>query len=99
MASRPTIVKWLLDSDPAIRWQVLRDLGDAPEEVVAAERSRVAREGWGAKLLALQSPEGQWGARDDEGWMTTVHSLRLLKELGADPASPEVRRAVGLVRD
>jgi hypothetical protein len=36
---------WLLDSDPAIRWQVLRDLVEAPAEVVAAERARVATEG------------------------------------------------------
>jgi hypothetical protein len=54
------VVAWLLDSDPAIRWQVMRDLTDAPEEDVAAERARVAGEGWGARLLALQRPEGQW---------------------------------------
>jgi hypothetical protein len=54
------VVAWLLDSDPAIRWQVMRDLTDAPEEDVAAERARVASEGWGARLLALQRPEGQW---------------------------------------
>jgi hypothetical protein len=51
-----TVVDWLLDSDPAIRWQVMRDLTDAPAETVAAERSRVATEGWGARLLALQTP-------------------------------------------
>lgn len=51
---------WLLDSDPAIRWQVLRDLTDAPEREVAAERARVATEGWGARLLALQREDGQW---------------------------------------
>ncbi len=53
-------VDWLLDSDPAIRWQVMRDLLDAPEEQVAAERARIAREGWGARLLALQRDDGQW---------------------------------------
>jgi hypothetical protein len=55
-----TVLDWLLDSDPAIRWQVLRDLADAPAEVVAAERARVATEGWGARLLALQGADGQW---------------------------------------
>jgi hypothetical protein len=55
-----TVLDWLLDSDPAIRWQVLRDLGDAPPEIVAAERARVATEGWGARLLALQGEDGQW---------------------------------------
>lgn len=54
------VIDWLLDSDPAIRWQVLRDLAGAPETVVAAERARVAGEGWGARLLALQQPHGQW---------------------------------------
>ena len=54
------VVEWLLDSDPAIRWQVMRDLADAPEEDVAAERARVAGEGWGAQLLALQRQDGQW---------------------------------------
>ncbi len=50
----------MLDSDPSIRWQALRDLVDAPTEVVAAERARVAIEGWGAGLLALQGEDGQW---------------------------------------
>jgi hypothetical protein len=54
------VVAWLMDSDPAIRWQVMRDLTDAPADAVAAERVRVAREGWGARLLALQRQDGQW---------------------------------------
>ena len=99
MASRKAVVKWLLASDPAIRWQVMRDLGDEPDEVVAAERSRVAGEGWGAQLLGLQSPRGQWGADDDQGWMTTVDALALLKTLGVAPASTEARRAVDLVQE
>lgn len=56
------IIDWLLDSDPAIRWQVMRDLTDAPEEQIAAERARVAGEGWGGRLLALQQSHGQWPA-------------------------------------
>jgi hypothetical protein len=54
------VVEWLLDSDPAIRWQVMRDLMGAPEQDVAAERARVATEGWGARLLDLQRPDGYW---------------------------------------
>lgn len=99
MASRKAVVKWLLDADPAIRWQVMRDLTDDPKEAVAAERARIASEGWGAQLLGLQSPRGQWGADNDEGWMTTVDALALLKNLGVDPASAEARRAIGLVQD
>lgn len=99
MTSRSAVVEWLLDSDPSIRWQVLRDLTDEPEDVVAAERSRVASEGWGARLLDGQADAGQWGAEDDDGWMTTVGALALLKDLGADPAGERVRNAIGLVRE
>jgi hypothetical protein len=60
------VIGWLLDGDPAIRWQVMRDLTDAPEVLVAAERARVAGEGWGARLLALQQPNGQWPAGTPE---------------------------------
>ncbi len=52
------IIDWLLDSDPAIRWQVMRDLTDASPELVAAERARVAHEGIGAKILACQGQDG-----------------------------------------
>lgn len=55
-----TVIDWLLDSDPAIRWQVLRDLADAPADVVAGERTRIATEGWGARLLDLEDDDGQW---------------------------------------
>ena len=54
------MIEWLLDSDPAIRWQVMRDLTGVPEEEIAAERARVATEGWGARLLALQRQDGHW---------------------------------------
>jgi hypothetical protein len=94
-----TSTKWLLDSDPAIRWQVMRDLTDEPDDAVAAERSRVAREGWGAQLLALQMPDGHWGGSEDRGWLATVYTLALLRELGVDPASEEVRRAIDLIRE
>ena len=95
-----TVIDWLLDSDPSVRWQVLRDLTDAPADEVAAERARVAREGAGAQLLALQAADGRWGgAAWNRGWNSTLHALWLLRHLGLDPASAEARRAVGLVRD
>ena len=62
------VIDWLLDSDPAIRWQVMRDLKNEPAPVVMAERARVADEGWGARLLALQAPDGQWGKPDIPDW-------------------------------
>jgi hypothetical protein len=104
---------WMLDSDPAIRWQVLRDLVDAPTEVVAAERARVATEGWGSRLLALQGEDGQWAAgacfpagwfdqsdRDQgQPWISTLPTLQLLHDFGIDPRSDRVRRAIALVRE
>jgi hypothetical protein len=101
-ASKPngSVIEWLLDSDPSIRWQVMRDLTDASDEEVAAERARVATEGWGARLLALQGVDGSWaGTAFNHGWDSTMHVLSLLREFGLDPASDEARRAVGLVRD
>jgi hypothetical protein len=95
-----TVIEWLLDSDPSVRWQVLRDLTDAPEEKVAAERARVATDGAGARLLAGQAADGRWGgAAWNGGWDSTMHVLSLLREMGLDPASDESRRAVGLVHD
>jgi hypothetical protein len=104
-----TVLDWLLDSDPAIRWQVLRDLSGAPAEIVAAERARVATEGWGARVLALQGEDGQWegGAlfpadrsRSGNGqpWTATAYSLVLLHDFGIDPQRDTVRRAVEQVR-
>ncbi|HET8627658.1 MAG TPA: hypothetical protein VFL91_09580 [Thermomicrobiales bacterium] len=95
-----TVIDWLLDADPAIRWQALRDLIDAPADEVAAERARVATAGAGARLLALQAADGRWGgAAWNRGWDSTMHVLTLLRDLGLDRASAEARRAVGLVRD
>ena len=94
-----TVVEWLLDADPSIRWQVLRDLTDAPADVVAAERARVASEGWGARLLALQAPDGQWGGGDyAPKWISTTYTLLLLRHLGIDPASDATGTAVARVR-
>jgi len=93
-------VQWLLDSDPSIRWQTMRDLTGAPAEQVAAERARVATEGVGARLLALQGADGAWaGTAWNRGWDSTMHVLSLVRELGLDPASDQARRAVSLVRD
>src|SRR5262245_45687476 len=95
-----SVIQWLIDSDPSIRWQAMRDLMGAPAEEVAAERARVATEGAGGRLLALQRADGSWaGAAWNREWDSTMHVLSLLRELGLDPASPEARRAVGLVRD
>lgn len=94
------VMEWLLDSDPSIRWQVMSDLADEPEDVVAAERSLVAIEGWGARLLEVQAPDGQWGGGTYlPKWTSTHYTLQLLRDLGPDPADERVRRAIALVRD
>jgi hypothetical protein len=98
--SKSALISWLLDSDPSIRWQAMRDLTDAPVAEVAAERARVATVGAGARLLALQAPDGRWGgAAWNRGWDATMHVLSLLREMGLDPEGEEARRSVGLVRD
>ena len=95
-----SVIRWLLDSDPSIRWQVMRDLIGAPADEVASERARVATEGAGARLLALQGADGRWGgAAWNRGWNSTMHILMLLREMGLDPASDQARRALDLVRD
>lgn len=95
-----SVIAWLLDSDPSIRWQVMQDLTDASAEEVAAERSRVATEGVGARLLALQEADGRWGgAAWNRGWNSTMHSLLLLRDMGLDPESDQAHHALGLVRD
>ena len=94
--SKSSVIRWLLDSDPSIRWQVMRDLTHAPADEVGAERARVATEGAGARLLALQTPDGRWGgAAWNRGWDSTMHVLSLLREMGLDPAIDKV----GLVRE
>jgi hypothetical protein len=95
-----TVVDWLLESDPSVRWQALRDLADASAADVAAARARVAVEGAGAQLLALQADDGRWGgAAWNHGWDSTMHALTLLREMGLDPAGVEAQRAAGLVRE
>ncbi|SBS74457.1 hypothetical protein [uncultured Microbacterium sp.] len=104
------VLDHLLSGDPAIRWQVLRDLTDARPEDVAAERAKVAVEGWGARLLALQAEDGLWdggtyrpGWADEDrpmfdAWTATHFSLQQLVDFGVDPDSPAARVAVERVR-
>ena len=77
------VKQWPLHSDPSLRWQVMRDLIRSPSVDVAAERARVAMEGFGARLLSLQAADGRWGgAAWNRGWNSTLHVLMLLHDLG-----------------
>jgi hypothetical protein len=103
------VVEWLLDSDPAIRWQAMRDLVGAPADEVAAERARVEHEGWGAQILAARDPDGRWmgGAcfpgrgeppePDTQAWTSTLPVMLDLRTLGLDPASDSARETTALV--
>ncbi|MFB0836121.1 hypothetical protein ACX8Z9_14135 [Arthrobacter halodurans] len=96
------VTEWLLESDPSLRWQVMRDLLDEPAPAVDAERKRVAREGWGAQLLALQDERGYWGGDEygeDGDRRSVMWTLALLRRLGADPKDPAVAAAADRVRD
>src|SRR5258708_5551124 len=95
-APRPAHLKWLLASAPAIRWQVMRDLTNEAPAAIAAERSRIATEGWGAQLLARQSPAGDWGG--GRRWdLIALWSLVVLMDLGLDPASSQARTMIDRV--
>lgn len=108
-----SVIDWLLDSDPSIRWQAMRDLTGAPPDEVAAERAKVTGEGWGARLLSLQGDDGMWAggacfparyfqesARyEGQPWTSTLPTLHLLWHFGVDPQDDRVRHAVAQVRD
>jgi len=89
------LLDWLLQVDPAIRWQVLRDLTDALPDQVEQERRRVATEGWGAQFLALQDPDGKWGGKIyNPKWTSTHYTLLLLRQLGLAPRHPQALRGL-----
>ena len=99
-------IQWLLDGDPVIRWQTLRDLVGAAERTVERERRRVVRDGWGARLLARQDPEGTWAGRlsSDGGlyspkWISTTYTMLLLRDLGLSGNNRRARKACKLLLD
>jgi hypothetical protein len=92
--------QWLLDSDPSIRWQAMRDLGLAPAREWSAERSRVAGEGWGARLLDIQAADGNWGGGVySPKWISTTYTMLLLRHLGVDPRDHRMQTATALVQE
>src|SRR5438093_2904723 len=99
-------IKWLLDGDPSIRWQTLRDLVEAPERIVERGRRNVARDGWGARLLARQDPEGTWAGQlsPDGGlyspkWVSTTYTMLLLRDLGLPSGNRQARKACARLLD
>jgi hypothetical protein len=99
-------IRWLLGGDPAVRWQVLRDLVGAGEREVECERRKLAREGWAARLLAKQDPDGRWaGGKSSDGglyspkWISTTYTLLLLRDLGLPAGNRQAGKACKLLLD
>jgi hypothetical protein len=99
-------IPWLLEGDPAVAWQALRDLAGAEESAVARERARVARDGWGARLLEKQGPDGRWaGGKSSDGglyapkWISTTYTMLMLRDFGLSPHHTHVRRPCKLLLD
>jgi hypothetical protein len=87
-------IRWLLTGDPAIRWQVLRDVVGAPDRTVERERRKVAREGWGRRLLGRQDPEGTWAAGlYSPKWISTTYTMLLLRDFGLPAGNRQARKA------
>ena len=94
------VLAWLLQGDPSIRWQVMRDLVGSPEADWSAERDRISAEGWGARLLAHQDPEGRWTARlYGKKWISTTYSMVLLRRMGLAPDHAAAHKACSLFLD
>ncbi len=94
------VLDWLLEGDPAIRWQSLRDLTKAGKRVWEKEQRRVAEEGWGARLLALQASDGSWGGGlYSPKWISTTYTMLLLRRIGAPPRHPGISKAAHLLLD
>ena len=87
-------IDWLLDADPAISWQAMRDLSDASATAIAAERARVPREGIGEAILARQGSDGSWHRADAPVWLPTLYTLLFLRSTGVDRTEPAVESAV-----
>ena len=87
-------IYWLLDSDPAICWQAMRDLTDASATAIAAARARIPQEGLGSAILARQEADGSWRRAGTPAWLPTLFTMLLLRATGADPADAAVNSAV-----
>lgn len=100
MQIAPKTIDWLMEGDPAIRWQVMRDLLDAPETDWQAERQKVATEGWGARLLACQDADGRWGGGVySPKWISTTYTLLCLRQLGLPRDCEAAQRGARIVID
>lgn len=100
MIQNSEVIRWLLAGDAAIRWQVFRDLLGAAGNTVERERRKIAREGWGARLLARQDPQGTWGGGlYNPKWTSTTYTMLLLRDCGLPPFNAQTRKACAVLLD
>jgi hypothetical protein len=98
--AQDSVIRWLLEGDPAIRWQTLQDLLNRSARTVSEERRRVAEAGWGARLLARQDPSGLWaGGLYSPKWTSTTYTLLLLRSFGLPPGNAQAQKGCRLLLD
>jgi len=98
ISDQGSVIQWLLEGDPAIRWQTLRDLTNANADAVELTRQQIATKGWGAKLLSIQEPSGQWGRGIySPKWTSTTYTMLLLRRLGLAATNPAAQKACKLL--
>ena len=98
--TKPEIISWLLEGDPSIRWQVQRDLLNASRTKYESERRKIAKEGWGARLLALQDSSGTWGGGIyGPKWISTTYTMLTLRLLGLQTNHPQAKQACKIFLD
>lgn len=100
LINKTDLIPWLMEGDPAIRWQTMRDLEGAPINRWQAEQRRTLHEGWGAQLLALQAPDGSWGGGIySPKWVSTTYTLLTLCAIGIPRDHPPAQKGAALVLD
>ena len=86
------VINWLLKGDPSIRWQVMRDLTGAKKSEYLAERKKIAKEGWGKRLLSYQKPDGGWDGIYTYKWTSTTYTMLLLRRMGLEPSNLQAQK-------
>lgn len=95
-----SVIRWLLEGDPAIRWQTLRDLTDSRQDEIQRDRERISLEGWGARLLELQDQSGKWAnGIYSPKWTSTTYTMLVLRDFGLSPKIVQVQKACQLLLD
>jgi hypothetical protein len=88
-------IAWLLKGDPAIQYQVRRDLlGEEPTQLETLQE-RIATEGWCARFLSRQRPDGHWGrGYYQPKWISTHYTLLDIRKLEPPRDLPTVRAII-----